>query len=241
MKQDTPHSLSKSILLHLLPGLLAGICYFSLAPIVRANGFPSIMAIILSGVLVLIPFELGFLIYRQKATGKKLFGDVILYWKKIPFRQYFLFVPLVILLSGLLMKALGFTSGILMDLFRWIPADRLPDMGIGGTWNRSNLAVTYALFLVIIVFALPVLEEFYFRGFLLPRMPARLRGFAPVLHSLLFALYHTWTPWMVVTRTIAVLPLIYIVRRKQNLLIGIIAHCLLNSIDFIAGLVFLLG
>ena len=36
-------------------------------------------------------------------------------------------------------------------------------------------------------------------------------------------------------------PLTYIVKRKKNVYIGIIAHCLMNSIDFIIGLVFILS
>jgi membrane protease YdiL (CAAX protease family) len=123
-----------------------------------------------------------------------------------------------------------------MDLFRWIPADRMLNMGTGGNWPRSNLILTYALFLIFIVIILPVLEEFYFRGFLLPRMPSSLKGFGGIFHSLLFALYHTWTPWMFISRTFGVFPLIYVVKRKQNLLIGIIAHCLLNSIDFFTAI-----
>lgn len=239
MKPETEHSLLKSITLHLLPGVLAGICFFLIVPYVTDHGFPTVMALILSGIFVLIPFELGFLLYQGRITGKKIFGGVILFCKKIPVWQYFVYVPLVILLSGLLMKALGFTSELLMDHFKWIPADRILAMGTDGSWPRSNLVLTYGLFLVFIVLLLPILEEFYFRGYLLPRMPSRLKSYAGIVHSVLFALYHTWTPWMFISRAIGVFPLIYIVKRKQNLLIGIIVHCLLNSIDFITAVIFL--
>jgi hypothetical protein len=84
-----------------------------------------------------------------------------------------------------------------------------------------------------------VIEELYFRGYLLPRMPEKLGGFTAISHSALFALYHTWTPWLFVTRTLAVFPLIDIVKRKENIWVGIIAHCLLNSLDFIIGIIFI--
>ena len=85
----------------------------------------------------------------------------------------------------------------------------------------------------------PILEELYFRGYLLPRM--RYAGkLAPVLHSLLFALYHVFTPWMFLTRTVGMLPLIYIVRKK-NIYIALIVHVLINSIDVIIGLIYIMN
>ena len=86
----------------------------------------------------------------------------------------------------------------------------------------------------------PTVEELYFRGYLLPRMP-HLKGWSPLLHSALFALYHTWTPWLAVTRTIFVLPLIYVVQRKKNIYLGVIAHCLINTIDVIVAVIYILG
>ena len=62
----TKHTLLKSIVLHLLPGILGGMCFYILSPIVKANGFPTIMALIISGIIILIPFELGSLFYRKK-------------------------------------------------------------------------------------------------------------------------------------------------------------------------------
>ena len=46
---------------------------------------------------------------------------------------------------------------------------------------------------------------------------------------------------MFVARTLGVLPLVYIVKRKRNIYLGIIVHCLLNSVDFIVGVHFILN
>ena len=96
------HSLLKSIVLHLLPGLLGGIFYFAIIPFVKEQGFPSVMAISLAGIFILIPFELGFLLYQKRLTGKRLFNGVIQYCQRIPTWQYFVWVPVVFLITGLL-------------------------------------------------------------------------------------------------------------------------------------------
>jgi membrane protease YdiL (CAAX protease family) len=114
-------------------------------------------------------------------------------------------------------------------------------MGLNGEYPKTNLIITYTLFFLFMVLILPAVEELYFRGYLLPRMPNKLRGWVVPIHSALFALYHTWTPWLFITRTVGVLPLIYLVKRKENIYIGIIAHCIINSIDFIIGLVFIMN
>ena len=68
MKNSIEHSIFKSLILHLLPGLLGGIGYFALVPLVNTYGFPSVMALSLAGIFILIPFELGFLLYQRQKT-----------------------------------------------------------------------------------------------------------------------------------------------------------------------------
>ncbi|MFP4557213.1 MAG: CPBP family intramembrane glutamic endopeptidase [Bacteroidales bacterium] len=235
------HTLAKSIFLHLLPGVLVGFGYFLLAPLVKQYGFPSVMALIISGVFVLLPIELGFLLHQKKITGKKFLGGIVRYQKPLKIWQYILWVLVIFILTGILFKAFGFASEFLIQFFSWIPSTHMLDMGLNGVYSKTNLIITYVLFFLFIVLILPTVEELYFRGYLLPRMPNKLKGWAIPIHSALFALYHTWTPWLIITRTIGVLPLIYFVKRKENIYIGIIAHCLINSIDLIIGVGFIMN
>lgn len=234
------HSITKSIFLHLIPGVLVGLVYFLFAPVVKLYGFPTVMALIISGILVLLPFELGFILYQKKRKGEKLFGETIKYLKPLKFWQFILWVAAIFFAAGLLFKAFGFTTEFIMKFFHWIPSNYMLSMGLSGEFTKLNLIITYMCFLVFIVLILPAVEEIYFRGYLLPRMPEKLKGCVIPIHSTLFALYHTWTPWLIVTRTVGVLPLIYLVKRKENIYLGIAAHCIINSIDFIVGLLFIL-
>ncbi len=235
-----PHSLPASVVLHLLPGILAGILYFILIPWVNARGFPSVMALSLAGILILLPFELGTLLWIRKRTGKKICGEIIPYCKAIPARQYLIWVPVIFILTGLIFTGLHYANELIRPFFNWLPAAK-PEMGFSDEYTMPKLIITYSVFLLFIVLIIPAAEELYFRGYLLPRMPERLKKSGPVVHSLLFALYHTWTPWMFIARTFGLLPLIYTVKWKRNIFLGIAIHCLLNSIDFIQAVIYLAG
>lgn len=63
------HSILQTVILHLLPGMLVLLFYIIVAPKIIRLGFPSLFASILSFGFVLIPFELGYLLYQGK--GKK--------------------------------------------------------------------------------------------------------------------------------------------------------------------------
>ncbi len=88
-------SVVRTVVLHLLPGALATAFYIAAAPVVKGLGFPSLMAIYLAILLVIIPFELGYLLYRARKNGSTL-GSVVLYREPVPRTQ------LVALVLGLL-------------------------------------------------------------------------------------------------------------------------------------------
>jgi membrane protease YdiL (CAAX protease family) len=112
-------------------------------------------------------------------------------------------------LSALLFILLSPVSDSLIEFFYWFGEDKFLDMGLSKSFSTEKLATTYLLFLVFIVFVLPYVEEVYFRGFLFPRMPIKSVSKRVVIHSLLFAIYHTWTPWMIPMRWVGVLPMTY--------------------------------
>jgi membrane protease YdiL (CAAX protease family) len=100
--------------------------------------------------------------------------------------------------------------------------------------DRFNTGETKYLILTIVLNFLlngifgPLVEELYFRGFLLPRM--KMFGkFAPLINTVLFSIYHFFTPWENITRILAVIPLSYSVWVNKNVNIGIIIHCSLNT------------
>jgi membrane protease YdiL (CAAX protease family) len=232
------HSVGKSLLLHLLPGLLIGLAYFALRPLFYQWGYPSIMALMSAVVLILVPVELGYLFYQGKQKhGQFSLQGIVCYRTPIPVWQYFIWVPILFILVGIIFTLLKPVDNFLQNtLFAWIPT---MESGLEGGFSKNALIVTYVMVAVFGAIVGPTVEEFYFRGYLLPRMQYAGK-WAPLLHSFLFAVYHVFTPWMIITRTVGMLPLVYAVQRR-NLYISIIVHILVNFIDVIVGVSFIIS
>ena len=233
-QQIEKHTIGQSIILHLFPGILMGIFYFLIRQPVQNFGYPSIFALILAIIFVLVPVELGYLLLKGKqATGRYTLDGLISYRTPIPWWQYIIWVLIVLVLAGAIFTVLKPIEGILIEkLFFWIPT---LDSGLDGNYSKIALIVTYTTLLIFGAIVGPLVEELYFRGYLLARMPGK---YPELFHSFLFAVYHVFTPWMIITRTIGVLPLIIAVKKK-NIYIGIIVHFLMNTLDVIAGFAFI--
>lgn len=230
------HSFFQSIIYHLFPGILIGVFYFLVRRPVENLGYPSVMSSILAIIFILIPLELGFLLYQgKKMNGTFSLEGIISYTNPIPWWQLVLWVVLVFISTGLIFTFLKPLELFFQSkLFFWIPQ---LNPGLDGEYSKEILIFTYVMFFFFGALLGPLVEELYFRGYLLPRMKGK---FGPLFHSFLFAAYHVFTPWMIITRTIGLLPLIYAVRRK-NIYVGIIVHILLNTIDVVAGIIFIIN
>jgi hypothetical protein len=65
--------------LHLVPGaLIAAFCFLTASLVMKA-GYPALMALLLAVLVILIPFELGYLLYQGlKRTGRLSLNSVVL-------------------------------------------------------------------------------------------------------------------------------------------------------------------
>jgi len=232
--QIEKHSTIQSVILHLLPGILVGCFYFLARQPVANLGYPSIFALLLAFAFILIPVELGYLFYQgKKKTGSFSLQGIITYRNSIPRWQYFVWPIIIFVVTGAIFTLLKPVDAFLQErLFFWVPD---LNYGLDGNYSRTILIVTYSVLLIFGAFLAPLVEELYFRGYLLPRMKGR---FAPLFHTFLFAAVHVFTPWMIITRTLGVLPLVFGVKKK-NIYIGIIFHILVDLINVATGIVFI--
>ena len=229
------HPAAVTIVLHLLPGALIAAAYVWIGlPISEAVGYPSLFGFLVAGVIVLLPWELGLLFYLGRQRNRKWSLDgVVLFRNRIPKLRLFINVLGLCVWAFAVAIGLSFIDTFLLGrFFSWVP-DRLQLNGFNPTDHSITFFKIATVFnLLVFGIAAPLIEELYFRGFLLPRMSGMGRS-APIVNSVLFVLYHFWTPWMAVTRILFVVPMVWLVWKKQAIEVSIWTHCALNSIGIV--------
>lgn len=241
MKNRT--SLTKIISLHLLPGIVVTLVFGVLAIWSIKQNLPIPLVLLFTWVLAGIPFELGILVYEGYRLNHRLSLKGVISFQE-PIKPYkFVWFVFILLLWALI--AITFLTPlaemIRSTVFSWYPNNLL----ITNFAQNINQYSESTLWLVVIMSSLlniivPVVEELYFRGFLLPRLSAFNR-WAPFINTVLFSLYHFWLPWELLNRIVALFPMTYAVWRNRNVFISIWVHSLLNSFGTVGLLVLILS
>ena len=235
MNLPKQHSLIKSITLHILPGLVGTIAYILIAPSLMQNGYPAILGILIAAAIIILPIELGYLFYQaKKVNGNFSLKGIVLYREALPKWQY-VAIPLGLIVWGFLITGITplLDNIILKAWFSWLPkwffifdVDQLQG------YTRPALLLTFWVGLIVNGILLPFVEEYYFRGYLLPRIN-RFGKWAPLINLSLFSLYHFWTPWQFFSRVISLLPWVYVAWHKRNIYLIIITHCTANILGWL--------
>jgi uncharacterized protein len=229
----TSLTLTRIVILHLLPGVLAGLVFVLASGPVASAGFPPLMALLVAIVVVIVPFELGTVV----RAGRRQPGSVGLlaavpYRRPLGGRTWAWLLPLLLVVAILGFGLLAVVEPPIRDgLFGWLPAWYLQPLPVDavGSFSRSAWLITIVLYVALNVVIGPIVEELYFRGYLLPRMGQFGRA-APLVNVALFSLYHVWSPWQFLSRIAGVTPFAYAVWRRQNVFLGMAVHVLLNGI-----------
>lgn len=235
-------SLARLIALHLLPGLVITLGFVGIAKVTAPLGCPASLALLVTWPIVGIPLLLGLIMYQgYKTNGTLSLRGVLLYRNVLSFRQYAWIVLGLLLWAATAATLFSFLAEVMQRLvFPWWPA--WLDLSVFAKnpagYSHAIQAAIVALSAVLNI-AIPIVEELYFRSYLLPRIPVGKR-WAPLVSATLFSLYHFWLPWDFLGRIVALLPVVYLVQRKQNVYLSILVHCLLNSLGTI-GLIVMLG
>lgn len=222
-------SLPRSIVLHLLPGAFTVLFFIFIAgPAASRLSLPPLFGFLLANAFVLVPSELGFLFYLgRKRHGRFFLEGVVLYRQKLPARDLFLIVAVLFVWALIVIESLSFIDRFLFSrFFSWLP-DWFLLHRTAADYPVILLLTIHGASLLFSGIVAPVTEEFYFHGYLLPRL-SRFGKWAPVINTILFNFYHFWSPWRLVSRTIFALPTAYAIQYKRSISIGIWWHCLGN-------------
>jgi len=222
---STNLSIPKILILGLTPGIIMTLLGIIFAcPLIGFN-FNVLLSIMLGFILGKIPFCLGVLVFTARKENKKI-KEVLSYNNKTPIKKMIIsiIIPLVIAFAAFVF-ILPLESKVWGNLFNFFPDwFRLDKINIT---EFNYLKITLIITIIVNGFIGPIVEEIYFRGYLLARMEI-FGKFAPLVNMVIFSLYHFFTPWQNITRIIAGTPWVYSVWINKNHKIGAFVHCILN-------------
>ncbi len=226
------HSLPRSVFLHLMPGVALVSFVLLTAPTVESWGLPALFALLLGIGVVIAPLELGYLsIQAHRETGSWSPLAVVDYRTRLPLRRLILLGgALAALMLAFVVVHLLVLDRLISPLFAWMPSTLYQFAAI----EEGTDPLTGGAFAVMVVAVLvlngivgPVTEELYFRGHLLPRID-RFGRLAPVLNTVLFTLYHLWTPWRWPQVLFGSLPANWLAWRERTVWLPMFTHVAVN-------------
>lgn len=225
------HSVRRSLALHVLPGALIVVVFVVSAPLVMRMGFPPLFAMVTTGMLVGLGFQLWHLLHEgRKRNGTWSLQGIVLYQKPMPLWQYFVWVPLFTIAAFVINGLTSPIGAVLLNSSPWLPEwFEMRDVSMLAIYSRPALLATFALYLLLNGIAAPIIEEMYFRGYLMPRL-ARFGRWTPLVEVALFTVYHIWQPYYWITQFFSMLPVVAAVGWKRNIKLGIAVHMMLNLI-----------
>ena len=219
------------IALHLLPGLIFAVFFWVLSWMLIRRGLTAYLALLITIPACLAPIEIGvMLLWSVRFTGTRSLSEAIRYRRKGTVVEYVVLPLLLFLCWGVLSIAVSPIALYLeTHLPAWLPVWATQGALINGLTSCPPIQRNITLVLAVLFsgFVAPVVEELYFRGFLLPRME-HWGWAAPVVNSLLFAAYHFYFPGNVPGIFVAFVPISYVVMVKKNWRIGVVVHSLSN-------------
>ena len=228
---------ARAVALHLLPGTLTMAALLALTPALVRAGCSRVLAYQVAVGLVGIPVMLGVMLWHaRRATGRRDLWSVIRYRERSPLWVYpALLVPMLAWSFGLFFANGPLREYLAHDVFAWLPPHLLPGWEPPAPPDRALLLTALVLQLLVDGLAAPVVEELYFRGFLLPRL-GYLGAWAPLVNTALFTVHHWWQPYNWAQIFLIMLPLVYLVWWRRSVWLSVVMHCAGNSIGAVLAL-----
>jgi hypothetical protein len=228
------------LVLHLGPGALVMGGYLALVPLARALELPPSLALTAAVALIGVPLELGFLL---RARGPWP-AAVVAFRRRLPAGRLAVVAgSCLAVAAGLYLWLEPLTGELQRQVSGWLPAAWF--VAGGPPVSRDALVAALLLSLVVDGLVSPAVQELYFHGHLMPRLPvaAAQAGWllAPVASAALFAAQHLWQPQLVVFIFAVQVLLGVLVWRTRCLAVAVVVHSAANVLAILVTLLAVLA
>ncbi len=226
------------------PAIVLIVAYGILGSLIK---IPHLLLFCLLGTVILVPIELGIILYIGKREyGTYTLKSALVGQEKLPIWQ-------IIIIALAFFGMAGLFSAFIAPIENYIWADVrsivLSNLPVGFDWtnydylksfSRPMLIFTCIYYGIFNVFLGPITEELFSRGYLTSHYKKQ-NALTPILITILFSLYHFWLPFNNVFRILAFAPVAYVTYKKKNLYICMCFHCICNLFSTISFSIAVLG
>ena len=254
IKNESIITLKRLVFLHLAPGIvvLAMIILFSQQIITNMFGIDKRLGPVFGFVMgsAFVSIELLYLYYLgKKKTNSYSLKGVIHYTEKNSKKEYMLLLPALTLfiLVFFIVIAPIFQPFFENTFFWWWPKEFnfqsiFQNQEFLSSMNEMKgiqfITIMYILFPALLM---PLIEELYFRGYLMYELDKKYGVWSVVINSVLFSLYHFFSPWENFVRIFAVTGISYIAYTKKNIRLSLVPHVVSNFLGAIILVVVIYG
>jgi uncharacterized protein len=229
---ETKISSLKIVWLHLFPGILITAIYVLITPFVQKAGFPSLMGLAISFLLVILPFELGYLFIQAKKNGNGKLSSILMA-VTLPKKKFISLIFVGIFICIIIATGSSYIDNLIKNsFFQWLPDWYFYDTEFSKGYTKQALLITAIVRLFVDGIIIPYTEEIYFRGYLLPKIKGN-KTSIPIIATVLFSLYHFWQPWNYPTLLIISGILVFSAWRFKNYKISLYIHLTINLLGSI--------
>ncbi len=211
---------------------------------------PHILLFCILGTIILVPIELGTIIYASKKEyGIYSLKSAFVGQEKLAIWKVLIIAFIFFGVAGLLS---AFAAPVENQIFAEARRAVLHNLPAGFDWtnyeylksfSKPALIITCVYYAIFNVLLGPITEELFFRGYLTSHYEKQ-GWFTPIVVAVLFSIYHFWLPFNNVFRILVFAPVAYVAYKKKNIYISILFHCLCNLasvVGFIAAVLCTIG
>lgn len=133
--------------------------------------FPNIITFCIAGFIGGLGFQLGYILYCcKKQNGDYKILKQLEMQSKLGWKQLAVWVPVLLFTTIVLFLGTQFIGAWLLDTyFNWLPEWYFLQANYS-VYSTEVQIVTYFFLFIFVALIIPIVEELFFRGFLLPRM-----------------------------------------------------------------------